>query len=87
MRSQIIPSRRSVAESGAYLHLNADPKNRQAFLYMIPFGKAVPPVSCAPEMTQIIQSELDLVRLGSRIGKGWLRESHAEVDQLLRHRE
>ena len=32
MRSQIIPSRRSVAESGAYLHLKRRPKNRQAFL-------------------------------------------------------
>ena len=87
MRSQIIPSRRSVAESGAYLHLNADPKNRQAFLYMIQFGRAVPPVSCAPEMTQIIQSELDLVRLGRESAKAACEKVKPTVDQLLRHRE
>ena len=87
MRSQIIPSRRSVAESGAYLHLDADPKNRQAFLYMIPFGKSVPAVSCAPEMTQIIQSELDLVRLGRESAREGMEKVKPKVDQLLRHRE
>jgi multiple sugar transport system substrate-binding protein len=87
MRSQIIPSRKSVAESGAYLHLKADPKNRQMFLYMIPFGKPVPPVSCAPEMTQIIQSELDLVRLGRESAKVGCENVKPKVDQLLRHRE
>lgn len=86
-RSQIIPSRRSVAESGAYLHLNADPKNRKAFLYMIPFGKPVPPVSCAPEMTQIIQSELDLVRLGRESAKEACQKVTPVVNQLLRHRD
>lgn len=87
MRSQIIPSRRSVAESGAYLGLDADPKNRQAFLYMIQFGKPVPPVSCAPEMTQIIQSELDLVRLGRETAEEGCKKVKPKVDQLLRHRD
>lgn len=87
MRSQIIPSRRSVAESGAYLHLDADPRNREAFLYMIQFGKSVPPVSCAPEMTQIIQSELDLVRLGLESAEQGMKKVKPKVDQLLRHRE
>jgi len=87
MRSQIIPSRRSVAESGAYLHLNADPKNRKAFLYMIQFGHAVPPVSCAPEMTDIIQNRLDIIRLGRRKAKDVCADVKPEVDQLLRHRD
>lgn len=87
MRSQIIPSRKSVAESGAYLHLNADPKNRKAFLYMIQFGRSVPAVSCAPEMTQIIQSELDLVRLGMETAKEGCEKVKPKVDQLLRHRD
>lgn len=87
MRSQIIPSRRSVAESDAYYGQKGDPKNRQAFLYMIQFGKAVPPVSCAPEMTQIIQSELDLVRLGRETAKEGCEKVKPVVDQLLRHRE
>lgn len=87
IRSQIIPSRKSVAQSSAYLHLNADPKNRQAFLYMIPFGKAVPSVSCAPEMTQIIQSELDLVRIGRETAKDACEKVTPKVDQLLRHRD
>lgn len=87
MRSQIIPSRKSVAESGAYLGLNADPNNRKAFLYMIQFGKSVPPVSCAPEMTQIIQSELDLVRLGRESARDGCEKVKPTVDQLLRHRE
>jgi len=87
LRSQIIPSRKSVAESGAYLGSKADPKNRKAFIYMIQFGRAVPPVSCAPEMTQIIQSELDLVRLGREPAKEACEKVTPTVDQLLRHRE
>lgn len=87
IRSQIIPSRKSVAESGAYLHLNADPKNRQAFLYMIPYGHSVPPVSCAPEMTDVIQNRLDMIRLGRRTAKDVCRDVTPEVDELLRHRD
>ncbi len=87
IRSQIIPSRRSVAESDAYYGQKGDPKNRQAFLYMIQFGKAVPPVSCAPEMTQIIASEFDLVRLGRETAEVGCKKVKPKVDQLLRHRE
>jgi hypothetical protein len=69
------------------LHLKADPRNRKAFLYMIPYGRPVPPVSCAPEMTEIIQSELDLVRLGTESAKTACEKVTPKVDQLLRHRE
>lgn len=87
IRSQIIPSRRSVAESGAYLKLNAPPKRRRVFLEMIPYGHPRPHVSCAPEMFQIISSELDLVRLGKVSAEQACRKITPVVDQLLRHRE
>lgn len=87
IRSQIIPSRKSVAESGAYLHLKADPKNRKVFLDMIQYGRSVPAVSCAPEMTQIIQSEFDLVRLGDESAEDACNKVTPKINQLLRHRD
>ncbi len=87
IRSQIIPSRRSVAESGAYLKLNAPPKHRKVFLDMIPYGHPRPHVSCAPEMFQIISSELDLVRLGKVTAKKACLKVTPVVNQLLRHQE
>ena len=86
-RSQIIPSRRSVAQSGAYLKLDRPPESRQAFLDMIEYGRANPPVSCSPEMNEIIRSELELVMLGKRSAKDACLKLTPVVDELLRHRE
>jgi len=87
LRSQIIPSRRSVAESGAYLKLNAPPANRKVFLDMIKYGHPIPAVSCWREMEGLIVSEFDLVRLGRESAKEGCEHVTPKVDQLLRHRE
>lgn len=86
-QSQIIPSRKSVAESGAYLYLKAEPKNRKAYIQMIPYGIKIPRVSCGPEMDQIIQSELDMVRLGRKSAKDACKAMTPTIDELLRHRD
>jgi multiple sugar transport system substrate-binding protein len=85
IRSQIIPSRRSVAESAAYLKLKAPPKNRKVFLDMIPYGRRIPGVACSPEMYSIIVSELDKVRLGKISAKEACESIKPTVDELLRH--
>ena len=87
IHSQIVPSRISVARSGAYLHLNKPPKARKVFLDMIEYGRPTPYVSCSPEMNQIIQSELDLVLLGKESAAAACAKVTPIVDQLLRHRD
>lgn len=87
IRSQIIPSRISVAESEAYLNLDKPPKSRKVFLDMIPYGRRIPAVSCAPEMYSIILSELDKVRLGKITAKEACFNLKPKIDQLLRHRD
>lgn len=85
LRSQIVPSRISVAESGAYLTLDAPPKNRKVFLDMIAYGRVKPGVACGPEMDQIITSELDLVRLGKKSAKEACEKLAPVIDELLRN--
>lgn len=87
IRSQIIPSRISVAEGEAYLKLKSPPKNRKAFLDIIRYGRRIPAVSCAPEMYSIIVSELDKVKLGQEDAKTACERVTPKVDQLLRHRD
>lgn len=87
IKNQIIPSRRSVAESGAYLLQNKPPKARKVFLDMIQYGYAAPQVSCSPEMNQIIASELELMMLGKESAKTACEKVTPVVEQLLRHRE
>lgn len=85
VRSQIIPSRRSVAESEAYLKLKSPPANRKVFLDMIPYGRRIPGVPCSPEMYSIIVNELDKVRLGKESAKTACQNIKVVVDELLRH--
>ncbi|MEN6356768.1 MAG: sugar ABC transporter substrate-binding protein [Armatimonadota bacterium] len=85
LQSQIIPSRQSVAESGAYLYQKSEPKNKRAFIEMISYGQTIPRVSCGPEMDQIIQNELDLVRLGRKSARDACAKIKPTIDQLLRH--
>jgi ABC-type glycerol-3-phosphate transport system substrate-binding protein len=84
---QIFPSRKSVANSGAYLYLDAPPKNRRVFVDMIKYGRTLPPVSCGPEMAQLIASDLDLVWLGRESAEEGCRKLVPRVNQLLRHRD
>ncbi len=87
VQSQIIPSRKSVALSGAYLKLNQPPKARKVFLDMIQYGHANPPVACSPEMNQIIASEMELMMLGKEPAKAACAKLTPVIDQLLRHQE
>lgn len=87
VQSQIIPSRRSVAESGAYLELKRPPMHRKVFLDMIKYGKADPPVSVAPEMTEIMNAEISLALLGKKPAKDACEKVKPVIDQLLRHQE
>jgi multiple sugar transport system substrate-binding protein len=66
---QIIPSRKSVAESGAYLLMKDPPKNKQAFIDTINFGYTLPKVECSREMNEIIASEITLAVLGRKSAK------------------
>lgn len=83
----MIPARRSIAESGAYLKRDTPPKSRKVFLEMIKYGRAPFTVPCSPEMNQIIASELDLVRLGKEPAKEACERVTPVIDQLLRHQE
>jgi len=87
VNSQIIPSRRSVAESGAYLKLNKPPKRREVFLQMIRYGRAQPPVAVAPEMNEIIGAEVSLAILGKKSAKEACMKVKPVIDQLLRHQD
>jgi multiple sugar transport system substrate-binding protein len=87
INSQIIPSRRSVAESGAYLGLNRPPRDRKIFLDMIPYGQADPPVSVSPEMKEIMSAEISLVLLDKKKAKPACEKLKPVIDQLLRHQE
>ena len=87
INSQIIPSRRSVAESGAYLKLARPPKRRGVFLDMIPYGRADPPVPVAPEMRELIGAEISLALLGRESAKTACEKVKPVIDQLLRHEE
>ncbi|HOP79595.1 MAG TPA: extracellular solute-binding protein, partial [Armatimonadota bacterium] len=87
IESQIIPSRRSVAESGAYLKLNKPPKNRKVFLDMIQYGWTDPPVSVSPEMRELMNAEIALATLGKKPAKDACEKVKPVIDQLLRHQE
>ncbi|MBI2842007.1 MAG: sugar ABC transporter substrate-binding protein [Armatimonadetes bacterium] len=85
--SQIIPSRRSVAESGAYLKQDKPPKHREVFLQMIEYGRPTPPVSIVPEMNEMITAEIALTLLGKKSAREACEAIAPKIDQLLRHQE
>ncbi len=83
--SQIIPSRRSVAESGAYLKQNKLPKSRGVFLEMIKYGRAEPLVAVTPEMREMLNAEISLAILGKKSAKDACEKVAPTIDQLLRN--
>jgi multiple sugar transport system substrate-binding protein len=87
IESQIIPSRRSVAESGAYLKQSKPPASRKVFLDMIQYGRANPAVSVAPEMNEILGAEISLALLGKEPAKTACEKVTPKIDQLLRQQE
>ncbi|MBP6964907.1 MAG: sugar ABC transporter substrate-binding protein [Armatimonadetes bacterium] len=82
-KKQVIPSRRSVAESGAYLYLDAPPKNKQAFIDAIEYGRPLPKVECSPEMNFIIYSEIAPALLGKATAEEVCRIAAKRANDLL----
>jgi len=82
---QIIPSRRSVAESGAYLYLKDKPANKQAFIDAIKYGCVVPNIECSREMNDIINNEIVMATLGKQSAKDVCLRVTPIVDDLLRY--
>ncbi len=81
----IIPSRRSVAESGAYLYLKDKPRNKQVFIDAIKYGFVVPNVPCSREMNDIISNEITLAILGKESAQTACRKVTPLVNDLLRY--
>ena len=82
---QIIPSRRSVAESGAYLYLKDKPRNKQVFIDAIKYGFVVPNVECSREMNDIISNEIVLAVLGKKSAKDACLKVTPIVNDLLEY--
>jgi len=82
---QIIPSRRSVAESGAYLYLKDKPRNKQVFIDAIRYGYVVPNVECSREMNDIISNEIILAVLGKKSAKDACLKVTPIVNDLLQY--
>jgi len=80
---QIIPSRKSVAESGAYLYLKDKPKNKQAFIDAISYGRPLPKVECSREMNEIIASGITLAILGKKSAKDACRLAAGRANDIL----
>lgn len=81
----IIPSRRSVAESGAYLYLKDKPKNKQAFIDAIKYGRVIPNVECSREMNDIINNEIVLAVLGKKSAREACLKVTPYVNDLLKY--
>ncbi len=81
----IIPSRRSVAESGAYLYLADKPRNKQAFIDAISYGHPLPRVECSREMDDIINNEISRAILGKKSAEAACRWVAPIVNDLLKY--
>ena len=81
----IIPSRQSVAESGAYLYLKDEPRNKQVFIDAISYGCVLPNVECSREMNDIIANEISLAILGKKSAKEACAKVAPIVDDLLKY--
>ena len=83
--NHIIPSRRSVAESGAYLYLKDKPKSKKVFIDAISYGHPLPNVECSREMNDIIANEISLAILGKKSAEAACRHVAPLVNDLLKY--
>lgn len=79
----IIPSRRSVAESGAYLYLKDKPKNKKVFIEAISYGHPLPRVPCSREMNDLIANEITWAILGKKTAKEACETVTPRINDLL----
>jgi len=85
IKEQVVPSRISVAESKAFLHLEGPPEHRKVFLDAIEYGRTPPAVPCSREMNDIIWNEISLVVLGKKTAKAACEKVTPIVNDLLKY--
>ena len=83
IKEQVVPSRRSVAESNAFLDLPGPPKHRKVFLDAIEYGRALPRVPCSEEMNSIIGNELNNLQIGKETAEAACKRTAERVNGLL----
>jgi len=87
IKEQVVPSRISVAESNAFLHLPGPPKHRKVFLDAISYGHALPAVPCSEEMNSLIWNDINLALLGRESAKSACERVTPKIDDLLRYKK
>ena len=85
IKEQVVPSRISVAESNAFLHLPGPPKHRKVFLDAISYGHTLPAVPCSPEMNSIIWNDISRALLGKETAREACERVTPRIDDLLRY--
>lgn len=80
---QIIPSRKSVAESGAYLYLKDKPLNKKAFIDAISYGHPLAKIECSRELDEVMANEITLAVLGKKSAKDACKVAAKRANDLL----
>ena len=84
---QVMPSRKSVAKSGAFLDLDEPPANRRVFIEAAKYGRTLPSVYSTREMNDIISNYISLALLGRATAKEVCLDVTPKVNDLLRYDE
>lgn len=84
-QEQVMPSRKSVAESGAFLNLDEPPDNRIVFLQATEYGRTLPSVYSQREMNDIISNYISKALLGQASAREVCEEVTPLVNDLLRY--
>ena len=79
--TQGIPARKSLAKE--FLAVDRPPRNKQAFIDAIDFGRSTPKVSCWPEVNSLINSALQKMLLGKEPVKQIADDLVPTVDKML----
>ncbi|MBP5738885.1 MAG: hypothetical protein J6X38_07385, partial [Abditibacteriota bacterium] len=79
--TQGIPSRKSLAKE--FLAVDRPPRNKQAFIDAIEFGRSTPKVPCWPEANSLINSALQKMLLGKEPVKQIADDLVPTVDKML----
>ena len=82
-QEQIMPSRRSVAESGAFLNLNEPPEHREVFIEAVEYGRTLPSVYSQQEMNDIISNSISMAVLARSSARAACLEVTPRVNELL----
>ncbi len=82
-QQQIMPSRRSVAESGAFLNLNEPPEHRKVFIEAVEYGRTLPSVYSQQEMNDIISNSISMAVLARSSASAACLEVTPRVNEIL----